>query len=201
MFSQPRRAAQIWQQLQIEDYWGHYDRPPGQRFLGSICIPRNEIETLLDIVRGSFSRVQPFTFAQLNERFGFDLQQHWIKITTLALSEYAYYDECDSGFWQGLCDRLNLPNSQGVQNVLREIVRRGTSQLGLVAVKDRRDTTRIRCVSTLWLQSGIPQQNLTHFADLLSDISQAYGWWEISHAEPEDLSHLMDDFCVSHHPQ
>jgi hypothetical protein len=196
VFSQPERAAQIWQQLQTERYWGHHDRPPGQRFLGSIRISRKVVEQLLDSVGSSFSRVQPFTFAQLNERFGSDLQQHWIKIATLALSEYAYYDECDAGFWQGICDRLNLQNTQGVQNALRQILDRGFQLLGLVATQQSN-----RYVSTLWLQSGIPQQNLNHFADLLQDISQEYGWWEISHAELEDLSHLVYNFCVDRHPQ
>jgi len=195
-FSRLGQAEQIWQRLQLEQYWEHRDRPPGQRFLGSIRISRECVEQLLDIVGGSFSRVQPFTFAQLNERFGFDLQQYWIKITTLALSEYAYYDECDAGFWQGICDRLGLQRTQGVENTLRAILKKGIKLLGLVETQQSN-----YYVSTLWLQSGIPQQNLEHFARLLQEISQEYGWWDIAHTDPEDLSLLLHESCQTHHSQ
>jgi hypothetical protein len=196
VLSQPGQAAQIWQRLRMEHYWEHYNRPSGQRFLGSMRIHREVVEQLLNTIASSFSHVQPFTFAHLNKRFSSDQQQHWIKITTLALSEYAYYDECDTGLWQGICDRLNLQNTQGVQKALRQILDRGFQLLGLIGTQQGN-----RYVSTLWLQSGIPQQNLKHFADLLQDISQEYSWWEISHAELEDLSDLLYDFCVDHHPQ
>jgi hypothetical protein len=36
----------------------------------------------------------------------------------------------------------------------------------------------------LCLQSGIPQQNLSHFAQLLEEIARQYDWWDIAHAEP-----------------
>lgn len=196
-FSQSGHSQQIWQRFQIEDYWGHHDRPPGQRFLGSTRISRNVVEQLLDIVRSNFSPIRPFTLAALEERFGgHDPQNYWVRLTTLALSEYAYYDEGDAGFWQSICDRLNLQKTQGVQSTLRDVLERGFKLLGLVETQQRN-----HYVSTLWLQSGIPQQNLKHFADLLRDISKEYGWWEISHAEPEDLSQMMYEFCLHRHPQ
>ena len=197
VFSQPGRSRQIWQQLQIEDFWGHYNRPVGQRFLGSIRISRNVVEQLLHIVGNSFAHIQPFTFAALEERFGgHDPQNYWIRLSTLALSEYAYYDEGHTGFWEGVCDRLGLPRTQGVENTLRAVLKKGIKLLGLVETQQSN-----YYVSTLWLQSGIPQQNLEHFARLLQDISQEYGWWEIVHAEPEDLSQMMYEFCLHRHPQ
>lgn len=197
VFSQPGRSQQIWQQLQIEHDWEHHNRPAGQRFLGSIRISKNDVEQLLDIVCGSFSCIRPFTFAELKERFSrHDPQEYWVKLTTLAFSEYAYYDEGDAGFWQSVCDRLGLRRTQGVQSALREILERGFRLLGLVETQQRN-----RYVSTLWLQSGIPQQNLEHFARLLKEISQEYGWWEITHAEPEDLSQIMYEFCSDRYPQ
>jgi hypothetical protein len=197
VFSQPRQSQQIWQQLQIENYWGHRDRPPGQRFLGSIRIPKNQVEDLLNTIRISFTRIRPFTFATLEERFGrHDSQNYWVKLTTLALSEYAYYDEGNAGFWEGVCHRLGLQRTQGVENTLRAVLKKGIKLLGLVETQQSN-----YYVSTLWLQSGIPQQNLEHFARLLQEISQEYGWWEIVHAEPEDLSQMMYEFCLHHHPQ
>ena len=127
---------------------------------------------------------------------GHDLQNYWVKLTTLALSEHAYYDEGHIGFWEGVCDRLGLQRTQGVENTLRVILKKGIKLLGLVETQQSN-----YYVSTLWLQSGIPQQNLEHFARLLQEISQEYGWWEIVHAEPEYLSQMMYEFCLHRHPQ
>jgi len=196
-FSRPGNAERLWGQLQIEGCWGHHDRLSGQRFFGSMRISRKVVEQLLNIVRNSFTSTQPFTFAALEERFGeHDPQSYWIRLTTLALSEYAYYDEGHTGFWEGVCDRLGLQRTQGVEKTLRTVLKKGIKLLGLVETQQSN-----YYVSTLWLQSGIPQQNLEHFARLLQDVSQEHGWWEIVHAEPEDLSQMMYEFCLHHHPQ
>ncbi len=195
-FSQHGRADQIWHKLQTANRWLHHDRLKGYRFLGSIRLSKDDANILLDMVRDSFSNVRPFTFATLVDRFSrHDPQEYWIQLTTLALSEYAYYED-SCAFWDGVCTRFKLQNTQGTQKTLREILDRGFGLLGLV--ENRR---RNRYVSTLWLQSGIPQQNLKHFAQLLQEISQEYGWWEITHAEPEDLSQMMYEFCLKHYPQ
>jgi hypothetical protein len=200
-FSRPRQAETIWQRLQIETNWEHHSRSSGQRFLGSVRIPREKSEELLDITAQNLARVRPLTFDRLYERFdAADPQRYWIRIITLALSEYAYYSEGNAGFWQGVCDRLNLQNTQGVQNALREIVRQGSDLLELRVIKDKRNGG-VRCVSTLCLQSGIPQQNLSHFAQLLEELARQYDWWDIAHAEPEDLSQLLYEFCQQNHPQ
>jgi hypothetical protein len=196
-FSRPKQAETTW--LQVEKYWEHRSRPSGQRFLGSIRISKQCSEKLLDITAQNLGRVRSLTFDRLCERFdAYDAQRYWIRIITLALSEYAYYSEDD--FWQGVCARLNLQNTQGTQNTLREVVRQGSYLLGLRVVRDKRNEG-VRCVSTLCLQSGIPQQNLSHFAQLLEEFAQQYDWWDIAHAEPEDLSQLLYEFCQQKHPQ
>lgn len=196
-FSRPKQAETIW--LQIEKYWEHRSHPSGQRFLGSIRISKQCSEKLLDITVQNLGRVRSLTFDSLCERFdAYDAQRYWIRIITLALSEYAYYSEED--FWQGVCARLNLQNTQGTQNTLRDVVRQGSDLLGLKVTRDKRNRG-VRCVSTLCLQSGIPQQNLSHFAQLLEEIARQYDWWDIAHAEPEDLSQLLYEFCQQNHPQ
>lgn len=196
-FSRPGQAETIWQRLQIEKYWEHHSRPSGQRFLGSIRISKQVSEKLLDITAQNLGRVRSLTFDRLCERFdAYDPQRYWIRIITLALSEYAYYGECNAGFWQGVCDRLRLQNTQGTQSALRAVLDQGFQLWGLIISQQRN-----HYVSTLWLQSGIPQQNLSHFAQLLEETSQQYDWWDIAHAEPEDLSQLLYEFCQENHPQ
>ncbi len=201
-FSRPGQIQRVWQWLEIETYWEHHNRPPGQRFLGSFRVGRDASKQLIDIAAQNLGRVRPLTFHRLCQDFDTsDPERYWIRIITLALSEYAYYDECDAGFWQGLCDRLRLDNTQGVQNTLREIVQEGSESLGLVVIRDTRNLSRVRCVSTLYLQSGIPQRNIEHFSRLLQELSEQYDWWDIAHADPDDLSQLLYDFCHQYHPQ
>ncbi len=158
---------------------------------------RLDSDQLLDITSENLSRLSSITFKRLCDRFNpYDHKKYWIRIITLALSEYAYYDDGEDGFWQGVCDRLSVENSQGTQNALREVLNQGFSLLGLVQAQKKN-----RYVSTLWLQSGIPQQNLTQFAQLLAGLSSQYDWWDINDAEPEDLSCLLHDFCQEHHSQ
>jgi hypothetical protein len=194
-FSQPGTASHLWNQ--VIEYWGHRDRPSGQRFLGSARLTNRSKELLLDWVKNSLTHVRPLTFAQMEKQFGnHDPDSNWIKLIILALSEYAYYDDGDCGFWEGVCDRLGIPHQQGTVKALKEALWKGVKLLGLVKARKRN-----RFVSTLWLQSGIPQQNLEHFAQLLKEISQEYDWWDIAHADPEDLAQLMYDACQQRHPQ
>lgn len=196
-FSRSEQAEQVWRKLEIESNWGHCNRPLGHRFLGSLRLTRLDSDRLLDVTSENLSRLSSITFKQLCDRFNpYDHKKYWIRIITLALSEYAYYDDGEDGFWQGVCDRLSVENSQGIQNALREVLNQGFSLLGLVQTQKKN-----RYVSTLWLQSGIPQQNLAQFAQLLAELSSQYDWWDINDAEPEDLSCLLYDFCQEHHPQ
>ncbi|NJL51545.1 MAG: hypothetical protein HC930_03825 [Hydrococcus sp. SU_1_0] len=138
----------------------------------------------------------------------FDVRQNWVKIITAALSEYAYYySSSEQGFWEGFCNcqyesngqkhqLIKIPYSQGVANTLREICKEGTKLLGLVNAK--RGYTY---VSTLWLQSVIPQQNLHHFAELVREIANEYGWWELAHTLERLLSQELLEFCQERHSQ
>ena len=196
-FSRSGRAEQVWQKLRIESNWGHFNRPSGHRFLGSLRLSKLDSDQLLDITSDNLNRLSSVTFKRLCDRFNLnDPKKYWICIITLALSEYAYYDDGEDGFWQGACDHLSVENSQGIQNALREVLNQGFNLLGLVQAQKQN-----RYVSTLWLQSGIPQQNLAQFAQLLAELSSQYDWWDINDAEPEDLSCLLYDFCQEHHPQ
>jgi hypothetical protein len=196
-FSRFGQAEQVWQNLQIPDNWGHYNRPSGHRFLGSLRLSKQNSNYLLDITSENLGRLGSLTFTRLYDRFdSCDPKEYWIRIITLALSEYAYYDEGDHGFWPSICDRLKIENTQGTQNALRKVLDRGFNLLGLIKAQKK-----TFYVSTLWLQSGIPQQNLTQFAQLLEELSSQYDWRDIAREDPEDLSWLLLDSCRCHHRQ
>ncbi|NJM99085.1 MAG: hypothetical protein HC800_19810 [Phormidesmis sp. RL_2_1] len=96
-------------------------------------VSKQDSEHLLDTVAQNMNRFGSLTFGQLSDHFDwYDPERAWVKITTLALSEYAYYDESDTGFWPSVCDRLNLENTRGVQKCFRDILKRGFDQLNVV---------------------------------------------------------------------
>lgn len=183
--SNPADADYIW--AKIEPCWEHRDQLETQRFLGSVKITREATEEVLDIVSDSLIRVGAITLNRLHRRFGSD-DSNWVKIVTFALSEYAYYDEGESGYWEGLCQRLGIEKTQGSQHALQQVIWQGVELLGLV-----RSEKANRYVSTLWLQSGIPRQSLEHFADLIQSLD--YDWWDMAHADPVDLAQLLCDVC------
>lgn len=192
-FMNAKYTRKLWED-KILPYWSHRERPAGQRFLGSIRIQRNASEELLDIVGQNLKRLDRVTYTSLYEEF-YELEQNWLKVITFALSEYAYYYSSEK-FWQGFCDRLDIHHNQGVENTLRQIVDEGIELLGLIRAKGG-----YKYVSTLWLQSGVPEQNLGHFAQLVQELADEYGWWELSHTPAEDLSQLLLNFCQEKHPQ
>ena len=53
-----------------------------------------------------------------------------------------------------------------VENTFREITEQGINLLGLI-----RASGGYKYVSTLWLQSGVPKQNMGHFATILQDVA------------------------------
>ncbi len=191
VLSTPAHAKLLWER--IEANWEHRDRPSGQRFLGSVRLPKSATEDILDTVQLTLSRLGSVTEARLYDRFG-TRDSSWIKILTFVLSEYAYYEEGEHGYWQGICDRLKIQNSQGVIKALQQVVWQGVEELGLV-----RSHKANRYVSTLWLQSGIPQQSLAHFADLVQGLE--YDWWDLAHADAVDLAQLLCDTCKHQFPQ
>lgn len=193
-FSQPRHTLQLWQK--ISSYWSHSNRPKGQRFLGSVQISQKATEEVLDIVGYNLRNLDTVTHHKLHKIFD-EPEQNWLKIITFALSEYAYYySSVEEKFWYGFCQKLNILCNQSLENTLRQLVGEGFDLLGIVQAKGG-----YRYVSTLWLQSGIPQQNLTHFSQLVQEFSHEYGWWEIAHSSCEDISEELLYFCQEKHPQ
>ncbi|WP_199315123.1 MULTISPECIES: hypothetical protein [Oscillatoriales] len=91
---------------------------------------------------------------------------------------------------------MDIYHNQAVESTLRQVVDEGIELLGLIRAKGG-----YKYVSTLWLQSGVPEQNLGHFAQLVQEVADEYGWWELSHAPDEDLSQLLLSFCQEKHPQ
>jgi len=190
------RTEELWQQ--ISSHWTHRDRPAGSRFLGSVRLPKKDTERIRNSLGSNLRRLgsNNLTYDFLRERFN-KSHQNWLKLLTFAASEYAYYDSSpDEKFWQGFCRILKLPHSQKVENTFRQIIDKGIDNLGLV-----RATGGHKYVSSLWLQSGIPTQNLDRFAWLVQEVSDEYGWWELAHTSCEELSRELLDFCQKKHPQ
>jgi hypothetical protein len=190
-FSQPDSTSQFWHDLLPS--WNHRNRPMGQRFLGSFTISKDETDALLTLVGENLRKVGSLTEQRLRDRFD-DPDETWVKLVTLALSEYAYYYS-NARFWEGFCDQLQLSHSQKAEQALRTVADRGATLLGLVRAK-----SGYRYVSTLWLQSGIPQQNLEHFAQLVQDLQATYSWEHLAEAEHKVLAEILLDTCQTQHP-
>jgi hypothetical protein len=190
-FSQPDSAHQFWQNLL--PHWSHRERPTGQRFLGSFTISQAQTDALLATVGENLRKVGSLTEQRLCDRFR-DPDENWVKIMTLALSEYAYYYSADR-FWEGFCAQLRLTHSPNAEQALRSVAERGADLLGLVRAKGG-----YRYVSTLWLQSGIPQQNLDHFAQLVQELQTSYSWEHLATADHGVLAEILLDTCQKQHP-
>ncbi|KYC41678.1 chromosome partitioning protein ParA [Scytonema hofmannii PCC 7110] len=184
---------QLWEE-EILPHWTHRDRPVGQRFLGSVRVHRQTSDRVLDVVGQNLQKLNTVTYDSLKKNF-YALEQDWLKVFTFATSEYAYYYSSDK-FWQGFCDRLDIDHNQRVEIALRQVVGEGINLLGLV-----RASGGYKYVSTLWLQSGVPEQNLNHFAQLVQEIADDFGWWELAHTPVEQLSQVLLSICEEKHPQ
>lgn len=191
-FANSDTTQKFWEN-RLLPYWMHRDRAEGQRFLGSFRITRPATDRLLQVVGANLRIVGSLTENRLQNRFS-DPQETWIKIVTLALSEYAYYYS-DDRFWHGFCNRLEVPYSQNAERALQTVADRGANLLGLVRARGG-----YRYVSTLWLQSGIPQQNLDQFAQLIQDLQVDYGWEHLAEADHSVLSEILLETCQSRHP-
>jgi hypothetical protein len=191
-FSNPNYTKELWED-QLLPYWSHRDRPKGQRFLGSLKIEREATDKLLNIVGQNLGRVDRLTVNKLYEAFE-EEEQNWLRILTFACSEYAYYYS-NERFWQGLCDRLNIQHRQATEDTFRQLVDEGIDLLGLVKAKGG-----YRFVSTLWIQSGIPEHNLEYFSQLIQELADEYGWWELAHADCTDLAEAIYSHCLEKHP-
>lgn len=128
--------------------WLDKNKPEGERYLGNINISREFSEMVLDSIKLHLKGFESINREALDNYFkGKDwTNNNWINTFTFALSEYAYYYRCDR-FWQGFCDRISIRHSLAVENTLREIVRDGIQQLGLIEAEEGYEY-----VSTLKLQ-------------------------------------------------
>lgn len=189
------RIQALWEDV-IFPNWIHRNRPRGQRFLGSVCISEEQTTEVFDEVKGILRTVGNITFTNLDRRLG-DVNNTWIKVLTFVCSEYAYYYSSSSnGFYEGLCQQLGLSYCKHVEQTFRRIISEGIDLLGLVETHKG-----YRYVSILWLQSGIPKKNLNHFAQLVHEVANEFGWWEIRHADVNDLSQLLLDYCQNNYSQ
>ncbi len=194
-FTNPDTTKKFWCE-ELLPYWSHHDRPVGQRFMGSFRLSETATQQLLQGVGQNLQRVGSLTDKKLSSRFG-DPIGYWGKIVTLAISEYAYhYSESNNGFWNGFCQKINIKNSQLTENALRTTVDCGFESLGLIRAKGG-----YRYVSTLWLQSGVPKQNLEHFAQLVQELQADYGWEHLAEADHTTLSEILLDTCQEKYPQ
>jgi len=190
-FMKPEYYNFLWEQ-QILPYWTHINLPVGQRFLGSIKISRSASDSLLEIVGKILAETEQITYQSLNSLFD-DHRHNWLKVFTLAISEYAYYYS-DEQFWVGFCQKINVKHNQNIEKTFRRIVDEGVDNLGLVRAEGG-----YKYVSTLWLQSGIPQQNLNHFAQLVQEMADEYGWWELAHASAQEIAREFLEYCQEKH--
>ncbi|WP_017294952.1 hypothetical protein [Geminocystis herdmanii] len=135
--------------------WLDKNKPEGERYLGNINISREFSEMLLDSIEFHLKGFESINREALDNYFkGKDwTNNNWINTFTFALSEYAYYYRNDRAaplrdrFWQGFCHRISINHSLTVENTLREIVRDGIQQLGLIEAEEGYEY-----VSTLKLQ-------------------------------------------------
>lgn len=189
----PEHTRWLWEDV-IEPRWLH--RP----FLGSVSLPKSRTdeiwgsEDIVDIV-GHNLRQQGennLEYNKLLDRFG-DAEQNWLKIFTFAMSEYAYYVESNTGFWQGACDRFQLAYRSDNHNpvpTLRNLAREGIDLLQLPKAIGGH-----LIVSTLWLQNGIPRYNLNHFAELVEILVGESSWQSLANAEPSLLASELLSLC------
>ncbi|MFG6099815.1 hypothetical protein SPB21_31525 [Leptothoe sp. ISB3NOV94-8A] len=184
-------SQEFWEN-EILPKWQHADRPLGFRFLGSVGIDKDTSNYLLQVIGENLRRLKSLTYNCLYQEFD-EPQQNWLKLLTLALSEYAYYYSEDR-FWDGFCERLDIPSGQAIEKTLRRIVSDGTNTLGLI-----KSQSGYTYVSTLWLQSGIPKHNLNHFAQLVQEVSDDYGWWGLAHSDEQELSQALMEHSLSKH--
>ncbi|MCP9829312.1 hypothetical protein KBZ19_12535 [Synechococcus sp. L2F] len=196
-FAAPGQARAFWGELDVDGLL--QAQPAGRRYLGALQIDQKTAEILLDIAAANFSRLRPFTTNACTQVFdNVDRQRYWCRLTTIALSEFAYHRSAKKAFWKELSARLNIDESQAMRNCFYDILRKGFTSLGAVQAHDHAEVRRLY-VATLYLQNGIPVQHQERFATLLSELRDDYGWWEIAHSSPAAISELLHHDCSHRH--
>ncbi|HIK54211.1 MAG TPA: hypothetical protein IGS37_03495, partial [Synechococcales cyanobacterium M55_K2018_004] len=195
----PEHTEWLWEEV-IDPRW--QCRP----FLGSVCLPREDTdevwgtETIVTIVGQNLRRLgeNNLNCDYIYERFDDEDNRNWLKILTFVMSECAYHMEAASGFWQGLCNRLNLPYQS--DNAIPVTTLKTLAEDGIDLLNLPRAVGGYPIVSTLWLQSGIPYRNLHHFADLVADLVDQLGWSAIQNREARSLARELLNTCQNNYP-
>ena len=186
-FSSPEHTKYVWEQ--IEELWNDRQKAQGERFLGNNNFSSKSVDALLSALSENLSGLGSISIDKLNERWGDRQHRNWVKIITFILSEYAYYNEAEGGLWQSICQRLNMNDPQRARKTFCAILKEGFNLLGIAKAKGG-----TKYLATLYLQSGIPQQNLKHFAELVDDIAGNLGWWNIAYRyKAIDLAQTLYD--------
>jgi hypothetical protein len=194
-FSNREHTQEVWKT--IEEYWRDSKKNIGNRFIGNNLVGRKSVEDILDTLAEDLSSVGTVSIEKLNARWGDRQNRNWVKIITFVLSEYAYYNDADGGFWQSVFQRLQISDAQGTKQTFWKILKEGFDLLDIARAKGG-----TAYLSTLYLQSGIPQQNLKYFADLVEDIADNLGWWNIAHRyQAIDLAQTLYDRALEKHSQ
>ena len=194
-FSSSEHTKYVWEQ--IEQLWRDNQKIEGERFLGNNRFAHESTESLLAILAEDLSRIGSLSIDKLNARWGDRPNRNWVKIITFILSEYAYHNEAKGGFWESLSERLRINDTQSTKQTFGKILKEGFDLLGLVKAKGDK-----KYLATLYLQSGLPQPNLKHFAELVEDLADNLGWWNIAYRyESIDLAHTLYDRSVEIHPE
>lgn len=194
-FSLREHTQAVWEQ--IEQTWKDSQKPEGERFLGNNRFSPKSVEALLDVLAEDLPRIGALSIDALNAKWGDRQNRNWVKIITFVFSEYAYHKETEGVFWESLLQRLKLHNSQGAKQTFAKILKEGFTLLGVATAKGS-----AKYLSTLYLQSGIPQQNIKHFTELVEDIADHLGWWNIAYRyEAIDLAQTLYDRAVEKYPE
>ena len=192
-FSNCDHTKLVWEQ--IEQNWGDRKKKEGERFLGNNKLARKSVEDIINALSEDLANIGSLSIENLNAKWGDRQARNWVKIITFLLSEYAYYNESENGFWQSVCQRLKVKDIQGARKAFCAVLREGFNLLGLAKAHGG-----AKYLATLYLQNGIPQQNLKHFAELVEDIAENLGWWNIAYRyESGDLAQTLYDWTEQKH--
>ena len=195
-FNNPEHTAYVWSQ--IEPVLRDRQKPKGSRFLGNNNFSKKSVHDILNALATNLTSSGTISIKNLNNRWGDHENRNWVKIITFVLSEYAYYNDVEGSFWDSLFVRLNISsNTQGAKHSFWDILNEGFALLGVVKAGGG-----YKYLSTLYLQSGIPQQSLPHFAELLRYVANNLGWWNIAYRYNEiDLAQTLYDLALERHSE
>jgi hypothetical protein len=192
-FSSPEHTRSVWEQ--IEPILRDRQKAQESRFLGNNNFSSNSVKALLDALAENLSNLETISIDRLNYRWGDRKNRNWVKIITFVLSEYAYYNDAEGSFWESLFVRLGISDTPVTRKAFYNILEEGFALLGVVRARGG-----YIYISTLYLQSGIPQRTLPYFAELLRYVADNLGWWNIVYRYNEiDLAQTLYDLALERH--